>query len=38
VPEKVMTELAWEQLRILNAPEQPAGAVDPRTGQEYLLI
>ena len=33
-----MIELTQEQLRALDAPGQPAVAVDPRTGQEYLLI
>jgi hypothetical protein len=33
-----MIELTQEQLQALDAPEQPAVAVDPRTGQEYLLI
>ena len=33
-----MIELTPEQLQALDAPEQPAVAVDPRTGQEYLLI
>src|SRR5438093_3505161 len=33
-----MIELTEEQLQALDAPEQPAVAVDPRTGQEYLLI
>jgi hypothetical protein len=31
-------ELTQEQLQTLDAPDQPAVAVDPRTGQEYLLI
>jgi hypothetical protein len=31
-------ELREDQLRALDAPEQPPVAVDPRTGQEYLLI
>jgi hypothetical protein len=34
----MMIELTQEQLKVLDAPEQPAAAVDPRTGQEYLLI
>jgi len=34
----MMIELTREQLQALDAPEQPAVAVDPRTGQEYLLI
>jgi hypothetical protein len=33
-----MIELREEQLHALDAPEQPPVAVDPRTGQEYLLI
>lgn len=33
-----MIELTQAQLTALDAPEQPAVAVDPRTGQEYLLI
>lgn len=33
-----MIELTPEQLRELDTPVQPAVAVDPRTGQEYLLI
>ena len=33
-----MIQLTNEQLKALDAPEQPAVAVDPRTGQEYLLI
>ena len=33
-----MIELTPEQLRELDAPPQPAVAVDPRSGQEYLLI
>jgi hypothetical protein len=33
-----MIELTQEQLQVLDAPQQPAVAVDPRTGQEYLLI
>jgi hypothetical protein len=32
-----MIELTQEQLKALDA-ENPAVAVDPRTGQEYLLI
>jgi hypothetical protein len=30
--------LTPEQLQALDAPPQPAIAVDPRTGQEHLLI
>ena len=33
-----MIELREDQLQTLDAPEQPPVAVDPRTGQEYLLI
>jgi hypothetical protein len=33
-----MIELTQEQLQALDAPEQPPVAVDPRTGQEDLLI
>ena len=33
-----MIELTPEQAKALDAPQQPAVAVDPRTGQEYLLI
>ena len=33
-----MIELREEQLQALDAPEQPPVAVDPRTGQQYLLI
>jgi hypothetical protein len=33
-----MIEFTQEQLNALDASEQPAVAVDPRTGQEYLLI
>jgi hypothetical protein len=33
-----MIELTPEQLQALDAPPQPSVAVDPRTGQEYLLI
>lgn len=33
-----MIELREDQLAPLDAPEQPPVAVDPRTGQEYLLI
>jgi hypothetical protein len=36
--EDAMIELTPEQLRALDAPEQPPVAVGPRTGQEYLLI
>jgi hypothetical protein len=33
-----MFELTEAQVQALDGPEQPAAAVDPRTGQEYLLI
>jgi len=33
-----MIELREDQLQPLDAAEQPPVAVDPRTGQEYLLI
>jgi hypothetical protein len=33
-----MIELRDDQLPPLYAPEQPPIVVDPRTGQEYLLI
>ena len=33
-----MIELRDDQLRDLDGQVQPASAVDPRTGQEYLLI
>jgi hypothetical protein len=33
-----MIELRDEQLQALDGQEQPPVAVDPRTGQEYLLI
>ena len=33
-----MIELTPEQTRGLDAPSQPVVAVDPRTGQEYMLI
>jgi hypothetical protein len=33
-----MIELKEDQLLALDAARQPASAVDPRTGQEYLLI
>jgi len=36
--EEVMIELRDDQLKALDAPQQPPVAVDPRTGQEYLLI
>ena len=33
-----MIELKEDQLKALDGQEQPPVAVDPRTGQEYLLI
>lgn len=33
-----MIELREDQLPPLDAPEQPPIVIDPRTGQEYLLI
>jgi hypothetical protein len=33
-----MIELTSEQTKALDALQQPTVAVDPRTGQEYLLI
>jgi hypothetical protein len=33
-----MIDLREEQLRALDGEQQPPVAVDPRTGQEYLLI
>jgi hypothetical protein len=33
-----MIELREDQLPALDGPEQPPVAIDPRTGQEYLLI
>ena len=33
-----MIELRDDQLHALDGAEQPPVAVDPRTGQEYLLI
>jgi hypothetical protein len=33
-----MIELTETQAKALDAPQQPPVAVDPRTGQEYLLI
>ncbi len=33
-----MIELRDDQLRDLDGQESPPVAVDPRTGQEYLLI
>jgi hypothetical protein len=36
--ENSMIELTGKQLEALDAPEQPPVAIDPRTGQQYLLI
>jgi hypothetical protein len=36
--EATMIELRDDQLQALDAEKQPVSAVDPRTGQEYLLI
>jgi hypothetical protein len=36
--ENAMIELRDDQLEVLDAATQPACAIDPRTGQEYLLI
>jgi hypothetical protein len=33
-----MIELTPDQQRTLDGPEQPAVAIDPRTGQKYRLI
>ena len=33
-----MIELTPEQLQALDGPQQPAIAIDPRTGQQYRLI
>ena len=33
-----MIELREDQLRVLDSEQQPPVAIDPRTGQEYLLI
>ena len=33
-----MIELREDQLQALDAAERPPVAIDPRTGQEYLLI
>ncbi len=33
-----MIELRDDQLQALDTSKQPAVVVDPRTGQEYLLI
>ena len=33
-----MIELTPEQTPALDDPQQPPVAVDPRTGQEYILI
>jgi hypothetical protein len=36
--ETAMIELRDDQLQPLDGPEQPAVAVDLRTGQQYMLI
>lgn len=36
--EATMIELRDDQLQALDGPQQPAVAVDPRTGQQYMLI
>ena len=36
--EGVLIELREDQLRALDTDPQPVAVVDPRTGQEYLLI
>jgi hypothetical protein len=36
--ENAMIELREDQLQALDAAQQPPVAIDPRTGQEYLLI
>jgi hypothetical protein len=36
--ERAMIQLREDQLQALDAPQQPPVAVDPRTGQDYLLI
>jgi hypothetical protein len=36
--EHAMIKLSEDQLQVLDATQQPPVAVDPRTGQEYLLI
>jgi hypothetical protein len=33
-----MFELTEQQVQALEAPPQPPVAIDPRNGQEYLLI
>lgn len=33
-----MIELKEDQLHALDSPQQPPVVLDPRTGQEYLLI
>jgi hypothetical protein len=33
-----MIQLTEEQTRALDAPHQPAVDIDPRNGQEYLLV
>jgi hypothetical protein len=36
--EITMIELKEDQLQVLDTAKQPVTAIDPRTGQEYLLI
>jgi hypothetical protein len=36
--DSAMIELREDQFQALDGPEQPPVAIDPRTGQEYLLI
>jgi hypothetical protein len=36
--ENTMIELTQAQLQVLDDSQQPPVAIDPRTGQEYLLI
>jgi hypothetical protein len=33
-----MIEFTHDQQQALDAPEQPVTAVDPRNGQQYMLI
>jgi hypothetical protein len=36
--ENALIQLTPEQTRALDTPPQPVEVIDPRTGQEYLLI
>jgi hypothetical protein len=36
--ETAMIELRADQLQALDSPQQPPVAVDPRTGQTYVLV